>query len=435
MPYKQGMDQFAPAGESEERSAAEAIPAAPAALHAPLSERAFVVLLAALMAVNALAVDIMLPGFPDIALSMGGIEVTRVQAIITLYMFGFGLSQVFIGFLADKYGRRPVLLAGLGIYAVAAFVAAMAGSFETLLAARFMQGIGSGAPRVVAVAAARDCYGGRRMARIMSFVMTIFIVVPVLAPSIGQGILLVANWHAVMLFLAAYSALIIAICWFRFPETLPPEKRRDISWPLIREAFGSIFLNRQTVGYMLAAGTFFGSLFGFIGTVQPLMVDVYGLGLWFPIAFAGMALAMGCSTLINGHIVERFGMRLLSHSGALASTVVSLTMLAFAQAGQLDFITFVCLMSVNLLLVGLVFSNFNAIAMEPQGHVAGVASAFVSAATVIVGASIGYFIGASFDNSPVPLVTGFAACGLATLCIVAVTERGRLFRGHNPGRR
>lgn len=431
--YKRRMDQYAKHDAADEAaSSSRADLAVPR--HAPLSVPAFVVLLAALMSLNALATDIMLPGFPDIAAELGNIEITRVQAIITAYMFGFGLSQLLMGFLSDSYGRRRVLLGGLAVYSVAALLTAAASDFSVLLAARFVQGLGAGAPRVITAAAVRDCYEGRRMARMMSLVLTVFMAVPILAPSIGQLILLASSWRWVLGSLAIFGMVLMAVCAFRFPETLPVEKRRAIRLPLIREAIILVFGNRQTVGYALAAGVFFGSLFAFIGVAQPVMVDVFDLGLWFPLAFAVPAATMSVSSFVNAGLVERFGMRVLSHSAVVAYCITSLAMVVLAEADWLNVWGFLVLMAANMLFVGLVFANFNALAMEPQGKVAGVAASFVGAVTVVVGAAIGYLIGEQFNGTVTPLALGFLACGLMTLALLLFTERGRLFVPHGSGR-
>jgi MFS transporter, DHA1 family, multidrug resistance protein len=398
----------------------------PANPHSPLTFTGFVVILAALMAINALAVDIMLPGFARIADTMHT-DTTTVQTTITFYMLGFGLSQLFLGFLADRFGRKPVLLGGLALYAVAAILSALATDLSTLLWARTLQGFGAGAPRVIVGAAARDCYDGRRLARVMSLVMTIFMAAPILAPALGQAVMLVAGWRAIFAVLFLYSILLLAYSWRYFPETLAPENRRLVRWPVIAEALASVFGNRQTVGYTLAAGAFFGSLFGFIASAQQVMVDVYGLGLWFPVAFAAMALTLSFASFGNSLLVERFGMRLLSHGAVAGFTVLSGLMYALSLYGLLYLPVFMAIHSINMLLVGLVFANFNALAMEPQGRVAGVASAFISAVTVVVGATIGYFIGKAFDGTVIPLSEGFFYSGLATLALLLFTERGRLF--------
>jgi DHA1 family bicyclomycin/chloramphenicol resistance-like MFS transporter len=395
--------------------------------HAPLTLGWFVALLASLMAMNALATDIMLPAFPDIGAALDT-DVTHVQAVITAYMMGFALSQLFTGFLSDRYGRRTVLLAGVFIYTIASLFTATAGDFNHLLLARFVQGLGSGAPRVIATASVRDCYDGRRMARVMSLTMTVFMAAPVLAPAIGQAILLVSSWRWVMGSIAIYGLATLVICWRVFPETLAVEDRRAISVSAILAAIRSVFANRQTVGYTLAAGAFFGALFGFIGQAQQVMVDVYGLGVWFPLAFAAMALMLSASSFINSRLVERFGMRILSHTAVVTFSATAVLMFVLAHFGLLGFWAFALIHGFNMLLVGLVFSNFNALAMEPQGRIAGVASSFTGAVTVAMGAGIGFLIGREFDGTVAPLAAGFALCGLATLLIILITEKGRLFR-------
>lgn len=405
------------------------------ARHAPLSLTAFVIVLACLMSLNALATDIMLPAFPDIALSLGNISVTRVQAVITAYLIGFAISQAFVGFLSDWLGRRPVLLAGLAVYVVASAATALSSDFEYLLLARLVQGIGSGAPRVIATAAVRDCYEGRRMAKVMSLTMTVFMAVPIIAPAIGQGILAISSWRWVLGSVAIFGALILAITWRSFPETLPPENRNAISFARISAAVGSIVGSRQTVGYTMSAGAFFGALIGFIGQSQQVMVDVFGLGLWFPLVFAGLALALSVSSFINSALVERLGMRLLSHAAVVCFTMFSSVMLALSLAGLLTFWAFAPIQAANMLLVGIVFGNFNAMAMEPQGRFAGVASSFVGALTVAIGASTGFFISSHFDGTTTPMAAGLAISGFATIALILITEKGRLFKGmHQPPR-
>ena len=408
-------------------------PASVSSRHAPLSLAAFVVILASLMALNALATDIMLPAFPNIAAEYG-VEVTAVQAVITAYMLGFSFSQLFVGFISDRYGRRSVLLAGLTVYTLAGMMTALAGSLDALLLWRFVQGLGAGAPRIICTAAIRDCYEGRRMARVMSLTMTIFMAAPVLAPSIGQGIMVFASWHWVMASVAFYGLVMLYISGRHFPETLPVENRIPLSWRRIREALRSVALNRQTVGYTLAAGTFFGALFGFIGQAQQLLVGVYGLGKWFPLVFAFMALSMSASSLVNSALVERFGMRVLSHTAVVAYLLLSLAMFALARMEMLDFWRFATIHVCIMLIVGLVFSNFNALALEPQGRFAGVASSFTGATTTALGAIIGFFIGRAFDGTAAPLAGGFALSGIFTIAIIAITEKGRLFRASSTRR-
>lgn len=416
----------------EDSVASSAVPASSRVGHAPLGTRAFVAILAGLMGINALAVDIILPAFSDIASELRT-DATSVQLLITSYMLGFGLSQIFVGFAADRFGRKPVLILGLLIYGATAAASAFSTSLTMILVFRFLQGIGAGAPRVIAAAAARDCYEGRDLARVMSLVMTIFMSVPIFAPLIGQGIWVVSGWREIFIALVIYALLMIWICWRHLPETLMPERRRPIRLVFIAEAFRSIFGNRQTVGYSIAAGIFFGALIGFIITSQQLLVGVYGLGLWFPVVFACMAIASSAASFMNSMLVHRYGMRILSHAAVVATALISATLFFLSWFGHLPAPAFLFLQSLNLFLIGLVFPNFNALAMEPQGRIAGVAASFVSATSVVLGALIAYFIGKGFDGTATPLTFGFLVCALGTLVVLAIVEKGRLFRPvHSP---
>ncbi|MCR9219179.1 MAG: multidrug effflux MFS transporter [Alphaproteobacteria bacterium] len=400
--------------------------------HAPLGFAGFVALIAALMALNALAIDVMLPGLPAIGAAFALSDPNQAQTVISAYLAGFGIGQLLTGVLADRYGRRPVLLTGLVLYALAAFACVAAPSMEMLLAARFAQGLGSAAPRVVAVAAVRDCYGGRRMARVMSLVMMVFMAVPVLAPSLGQIILLLAPWRAVFGLLALYGVVMLWLCWRLLPETLHPEFRRPIRLDAIVEALGSMTGSRQTMGYMLAAGAFLGALFGFINSAQQALGEVLGLGEWFPAVFAVAASSIALASFVNARLVERLGMRVLSHGATIAYLALALAMIALERAGLLGLWVFLPLLTLSTLLVGLVFPNFNALAMEPQAHVAGVASSVIGAVTILIGAGGGYLVGQAFDGTLLPLAVGFAVFAAATLAVLFWAERGRLLRPSPP---
>ena len=394
--------------------------------HAPLSVTAFVLVMALLMASNALATDIMLPAFPEMGVSLGT-GTTAIQATITAYLIGFGASQFFIGFLADRFGRKPVLMVGLVVYTVAGFASAFAPTLGSLLVMRAVQGIGAGAPRVIVGAAVRDCYTGRRLAKVLSLVATVFLAIPLVAPAIGQGILLISNWHLVLAFLGFYGLVMLVVCGLFLPETLPIEERRAIRLKPVLDALKSLASSRATVGYSIGAGVFFGSLFGFIATSQQLIGGTYEMGKAFAFVFAAMVAALSLSSFLNAMLVERLGMRLLSHLALACFIAIALAMMLVAQAGLLSFWPFAILQALLMLLTGLMFANFNALAMEPQGKIAGVASSFVSAVTILLGAGIGYFIGRAFDDTAVPLTAGYLFCGVACLVILLWTERGRLF--------
>lgn len=386
-------------------------------------------MMALLMALTALSIDVMLPALPHMRAEFAVADPNRQQLVITTYVIGFAFGQLFQGPLSDIFGRKPVLLVGLAIYTLASFACVVAGSFDTLLAARFVQGLANAAPRVVAVAVIRDLYGGRRMAEVMSFIMMIFIVVPVIAPSVGGAFLLVGSWH--LIFAALCVIALIATVWtgIRLPETRPPEARDPLSLTWLAGAFREVAASRLTLGYTLATGAIFGALMGYINSSQQIFVETYGLGALFPVVFGLVACAIALASFFNSRFVMRLGMRRISHAALLGFVGVSLVHLAVAMVtGQPPLPVFVLMLALDLFFFGLLMPNFNAIAMEPMGRIAGTASSFIGCVTTAVAAALGLFIGQGYDGSVLPLVAGFAACGLAGLGFVLLTERGRLFR-------
>lgn len=402
--------------------------AAKLASHAPLSTGAFVAVMAMLMGLNAVATDAMLPALPQIAADLGAAAANDRQAPVTAYLLGFGLGQFAMGPLSDRYGRRPVLLWGLAAYLVAGAACAFAGDFGWLLAARAAQGLGAAAPRVVVSAIVRDCYAGRAMARVVSLTMMVFMAAPILAPALGQAILLVSDWRGIFASLTLYGALALACVGLLLPETLPAARRRPIDPRGIAGSVALVLRSRQTVGYAAASGVFFGALFGFINSAQQILGELYGLGPWFPAAFGAIAAAISLSSAVNAALVARWGMRVLSHGAVAGFTAVSLTLTAWSLVGTPPLWAFLGLIGGAMMLVGMVFANFSALAMEPQAEAAGVAASLIGGATTLIGASVGFWIGRAYDGTPLPLAAGYAACGLGTLALLALTERGRLFR-------
>lgn len=387
----------------------------------------FVAMMAALMAMTALSVDIMLPALPQIRADFGIADANAQQLVITAYVVGFAVGQFFHGPLSDGLGRRAVLFGGLAAYTLASIGCFVAGSFEMLLVARVVQGLANAAPRIVAVAVVRDIYGGRRMAEVMSFVMMIFIVAPVVAPSLGGAFLLMGSWHLIFVFLTLLGAGNLVWMALRLPETRPAEGREPISLGWVMAAFGQAIANRQTLGYTLATGIVFGSLMGYINAAQQIYVDIYGLGALFPVVFGACALALAVASFVNSQLVGRLGMRRVSHAAILGFLVSGAIHAGLALTVGVPLGLFVTLLSVSLFCFGLMMPNFNALAMEPMGRIAGTASSFVGAVTTALGAGLGLWIGQAYDGTIVPLTVGFAALGFMGLVVVLVTERGRLF--------
>jgi len=392
-----------------------------------LSTPELVAMVASLSALNALAIDIMLPALPQIGASFQLANDNDRQLVVIAYVALFGISQLIYGPLADAFGRRSVLIYALGIYIAGSILCVIAPSFELFLAARAMQGVGAAATRVIATAVVRDLTEGRRMAQVMSMAMTVFMIVPIIAPGIGQLILFVAPWRWIFAALLIYAVLVLLWTFVRLPETLKPENRQKFNASAIGAAYLSVLRQRQTVGYMIASTFVTACLFGYITSSEQLFVDVYGLGPAFPIAFGSIAIAISAGTFLNSRLVMRHGMRRLSHVMTIGFTVSALVLAALTQLGLASFWVFTCMAALTFAMFGLMASNFNALAMEPVGRVAGSASAIFGAVTATGGAIFGALIARAFDGTATPFAIGLAAAGAATMLAVLWTERGRLF--------
>ena len=387
----------------------------------------FIAIIASLMALNAMAIDIMLPAFPNIATGVGITDANQIQYILLFYVIGFGFAQLAFGPISDRYGRRAPLFVGIGLYAACAFAGALAPSFEILLLARFLQGVGAAATRVIAISVVRDTHSGRGMAATMSLVMMVFMVVPVFAPMIGQAMILVGDWHLIFVFMALVSLAVGLWAMLRLPETLHEENRRPLTLASIRQAFAIVLSNRIALFYTLATSFFFGSLFGFLNVAQPIYVNIYGLGNYFPIAFAAVAVVMAGSSFLNSRLVGRFGQRRLSHGALIAYFLFGLLMAVLTAIGPVPFWLFFGISMLMMPLFGFVGSNFNSIAMEPLGAIAGTASSTLGFAQTVGGGVVGALIGQAYDGTVFPLAAGYAVVAALSLLMVVIAEKGKLF--------
>jgi len=397
-----------------------------------LSKTQFIALMAMLMSINAISIDIMLPGLQEIGASLGVADENDRQYIISAYLFGLGFAQLGFGPLSDRFGRKAPLLGGLALYGVCALAIVFVPTFTTLLIFRFVQGVGAAATRVVTVSIVRDVYGGRQMAEIMSLVMMVFMIVPVVAPSIGQVIMIFAEWHMIFVVIALFALAISIPVALRLRETLDPAYRRAFTASVILEGFRIVLTNRLALFYTLATSVLLGGLFGFVNSAQQILVGIYGLGIWFPAVFAAFAGMMALASFTNSRLVQRFGMRALSHAALLGYGLASLAWMSLSLAGPLPLALFVVLQSAAMFQFGLMAANFNAMAMEPLGHVAGTASSVLGFTQTIGGAFIGAMIGQAFDGTVTPLAVGFFTLSVFALAFVLIAEGGKLFRPHNP---
>ncbi|ENP60168.1 multidrug effflux MFS transporter [Brucella abortus] len=394
----------------------------------------FIALIAAIMAINALAVDIMLPGLPQIGASLGVHSENHVQFVITAYLLGFGVSQLFYGPLSDRFGRRLPLFGGLAIYVVAALGSAFVTDFTTLIILRVLQGLGAAATRVIAVSVVRDKFSDRQMAEVMSLVMMVFMILPVVAPATGQLIMLFGEWHLIFMFMAIMALVVGLWAFLRLPETLPVSHRRPLTMKSTLGGFVIVLTNRVALFYMLGTSFILGALFGYINSAQQIFVGIYQLGTLFPLAFAAVAMTLALASFLNSRLVGRFGMRRISQTMLLVFTSFSLLwmVLSIVMDGPIPFAVLMIIYMTIMLSFSLVTANFNALAMEPLGEVAGTASSVLGFAQTVIGAALGAVIGQAFDGTTTPVATGYCVLGFVALACVLIAERGRLFRVQNP---
>jgi len=392
----------------------------------------FITLAAALMALNALAIDIMLPALQQIGAALDVVAENDRQFVISAYLIGFGGGQLIYGPLTDRFGRRGPLLFGLALYILAASAAIFAPSFTVLLGLRMIQGLGAAATRVIAVSAIRDVFGGRQMAEVLSMVMMVFMAIPVIAPSLGQLVMMFGAWPEIFMLMAGLAFAIAVWAYLRLPETLDEADRRPLVFSTVLQGFRYVVTSRVALFYTLATTAIFGALFGFINSAQQIYVDIYGMGDLFPILFAVGAGLMALSSFTNSRFVGRFGMRRLSHTALVSFIAINALWFVISLAGPVPFPLFFLLFSASMFMFGWIGPNFNSIAMEPLGHVAGTAAAVQGFTTTLGGALLGAMIGQAFDGTLTPLAGGYFIVSTVGLIFVLIAERGKLFQVVNP---
>ena len=390
-------------------------------------------MIALMMALNALAIDSMLPALPAIGDALGITMENDRQWIITAYLLAFGVGQIFYGPMADRYGRKPLLFIGVGFYVGFSLMAALSTSFEMLLAARVGQGLGVAATRVLAVSIVRDRFSGRTMARVMSLSFLVFLGVPIIAPSVGAAILLVAPWRWIFGVLGIAGLALLAWASFRLPETLKAEDRLPIQPRRIIAAFREAATNRVSLGYTLAMAAVSAALFGFINSSQQIFFDIFHAPGLFPIVFALIAGGIAIASLTNARLVVNLGSRLISHCALLGFITMGTIHTLTALSGHETIWTFGILQGMTMFCFGLMAGNFGSMAMEPMGHIAGTASSAQGFLSTIVGALGGFFIGQHFNGTVVPMTLGVTLSGLLALGAIFYAERGRLFVARNTG--
>jgi DHA1 family bicyclomycin/chloramphenicol resistance-like MFS transporter len=385
-------------------------------------------LIAMMMALPALSIDLILPAFDDIRGEFGlAADSSETAGIVTVFLLGLALPQLVYGPLSDRFGRKPIIYAGFALFTVGAVGAAISSSLGLILLSRFVWGLGAAAPRVITLSIVRDSYEHERMAQVMSFVMAVFVLVPIVAPSVGAGIISIVPWRGVFWFCVAFMAA-IALWAIRLPETLDPANRLDLRWDGIRNAVATVVRNRQTMGYTVALTFLNGVFVSYLASSELIWDDVFDRGDQFPLIFGGLAIVLGSAVLTNGLIVRRVGVLRLVHLVVAGYVVAAFAMLTIAllNDGRPGFWVFLGTLAVPLAMQGLLIPNLNTAAMTPMGKVAGTASAVIGAVSTAFGALLGLIIDRSFDGTVTPLSVAFVTAGVAALITVAITERGKL---------
>lgn len=374
----------------------------------------------------ALSIDAMLPALPDIGRALKVEDSNDNQLIVSMVFLGMAVGQIFFGPLSDSFGRKPSLYLSLIVFAIGCIISAVATDFNVMLVGRLLQGIGASGPRVVPMALIRDEYEGRGMARIMSLIMMIFILVPMVAPMFGQLVVYLSDWRGIF-----YSFLILALMlliWFalRQPETLSDEKRKPFTFAVVMNGIIEVFKNRKALGYTLSVGVVSGPFLAYLSTAQPILEEQYALGAAFTLYFAVLALSIGVASFVNSKLVIQHGMRFLSYYALAVIIIVSalFALLNLLMGQEPSVVMFMGYLIITLFAMGIIFGNMNALAMEPLGHIAGVGAAVVGSLSTLISVPIGIAIGQVYNQSVMPLVLGFLTFTIIALVLMVWAESG-----------
>lgn len=408
-------------------------PPAPAALPPDLAAPRrlalpeFTVMLAVLFATVAFSIDAMLPALPAIAAELAPTAQNSAQLVLTAFVLGLGAGTLVTGPLSDAIGRRRTITAGFALYVVGAVLAFVAPSIEVLLLARVVQGLGAAGPRIAGLALVRDLYSGREMARVTSFVMMIFILIPAVAPALGQQIIAAFGWRGIFLAFVVFAAIGLAWMLARQPETLPPARRRPLRPALILSGVAEVLGDRDVRLYTLVLTLGFGQMFALLSSAQQLFDETYGRGESFPLWFAAMAILSGLGTVTNARLVMRLGMRRMATAAYASQSAISALVLVVLVLGLVPdwaaFPMFFLWATSVFLMAGLTFGNLNALAMEKMGHIAGTTASVVSAISTVAAVAVAAPIGLAFDGTPVPILFGTLACSAAAWALMRRTIR------------
>ncbi|WP_397362964.1 multidrug effflux MFS transporter [Olleya sp. R77988] len=386
----------------------------------------FIALMALLMSIVALAIDAILPAMSAIGISINSLDTNNNQLLITMIFLGLGFGQLLFGPLSDSFGRKPMVYIGFSIFAVASIVCVLSPSLEWMVFGRILQGIGLAAPRTIAIAIIRDMYKGDYMAKIMSFITTFFILVPVIAPVMGKYILNHYDWKGIFYVQLLMAFLVSLWFWKRQPETLKPEHKIKFSKYVFIDGLKELIKYKETIGFTIISGFISGAFIVYLSASQVIFENQYGLIDEFPYIFAGLAAGVGLSTFLNGSFVMRLGMWNLSFIAIFVFSVNALLyVFLFWNTANPSLVIILAFMAIQFFTIGFIFGNIRAIAMEPIGHIAGIGAAITGFVATMMAVPIANYIGSFVDKTALPLFIGFTIFGFLSLGLFIVIKRNR----------
>ncbi|PZP38468.1 MAG: Bcr/CflA family drug resistance efflux transporter [Pseudomonas fluorescens] len=385
--------------------------------------REFIALIALLMSIAAMSIDAMLPALGHIGTDLGATNPNQPQLVVTCIFLGMAIGQLICGPLSDAIGRKPILTYTIALYLVGTVVCLMSESMPMILFGRVLQGLGVSGPYVCSMSVVRDKFHGRQMAKVMSLVTMIFIMVPAIAPALGQGILAISSWRGIFVLYLVYAVVISLWVALRLTETLPQSSRVPFSLKNIRKGITKVFTTRTTFCYMICMGLTFGGLMGYLTSAQQIFQSHFNVGEYFALCFGGLALMFGVSSMVNARLVERLGMRPLCRRAMLANIVTSAIFVGLCLFTQPSLWMFLLYCAIIFFNFGMLFGNLNALAMEPMGHIAGLAAAIIGAFSSVLSLSMGTAIGQMYNDTLLPIAAGFLVLGALSYVVFQQADK------------
>ena len=382
------------------------------------SQVEFIVLMAALMSIVALSIDAVLPALPDIGDFLSVKDATDNPKLITSIFLGLGIGQLIFGPLSDSFGRKPIVYIGFVVFIIASIICVTTKNFEMMIFGRILQGVGLASPRTMCIAMVRDSYSGDYMAKVLSFVVMIFILIPVIAPSLGQFLMNHYHWHSIFIFNLGFGVLVMLWFWIRQPETLKPQYKISYRLSIFKTGTIAFFRIKPAFIYTILSGLITGSFMVYLSTSQRIFEQQYNMKEEFPLIFASLAISVGLSTFMNSQLVVKFGMRKIVHFAMLSFVLISLVFIILFSSGNNPSIEVLLgFFALQFFTIGFLFGNLRALAMEPMGHIAGIGSALNGFISTVMAVPIANYIGKFVIDSVTPLFVGFLICGLVSLAL------------------